>query len=230
MWLALLVVAKARCLLQMGVCKAMLINEIYYALSGEGINVGVPTTIVRTQGCNLRCTYCDSKYTLGDGGVEMSVDSIMLKSDWPCWALISGGESLLQLDLHELVRALRKKGVPIEIETNGSLAPPKWWKEVDSWNADIKCPSSGMCGKSKLDWLGTRSCDQVKFVVSDGQDLEFVHSTVPLPERLSPHVLVSPVYPWTQAWLQRCTEFCKQYVMRLSLQQQKIVFGDIRGV
>lgn len=209
----------------------MKINEIYYALSGEGINAGVPATIVRTHGCNLACRWCDSKYTLDNKeGVQMGVDSILLKSDWPGWALITGGEPLLQPDLHELVKALRKKGVPIEVETNGSLEPPEWWKEVTSWNADIKCPSSGMCGRSLLDWLGTRSCDQVKFVVSDEQDLEFVCSTVPLPEGLSPHILVSPVYPWTQEWLQRCAEFCKKHVMRLSLQQQKIIYQNKRGV
>jgi len=215
----------------MGVYKEMLINEVYYALSGEGVNAGIPVTIIRTQGCNLTCRYCDSKYTLNNKeGVPWGIDTILMRSEWPGWALITGGEPLLQLDLHDLVRALRKRNVPIEVETNGSLEPPKWWKEVDSWNADIKCPSSGMCGRSKLDWLGTRDCDQVKFVVADERDLEFTRVTVPAPKMLRPHILVSPVYPWTQAWLQRCTEFCKQHVMRLSLQQQKIIYGDMRGV
>jgi organic radical activating enzyme len=144
--------------------------------------------------------------------------------------LITGGEPLLQeSELFELVNKLRAKDVLVEIETNGSIAPPWWWTMVTSWSADIKCPSSGMCGKSNLAWLGTRTQDQVKFVVQTEEDLNFARRTYKACY-LGPTVLISPTYPWSTEWLQRCVEFCKETSTRLSLQQQKIIFGERRGV
>ncbi|MCE7734112.1 MAG: 7-carboxy-7-deazaguanine synthase QueE [Candidatus Heimdallarchaeota archaeon] len=41
----------------------MNINEIFESFQGEGPSIGVPSIFVRFSGCNLRCVYCDTKYT-----------------------------------------------------------------------------------------------------------------------------------------------------------------------
>lgn len=210
----------------------MRIDEIYYALSGEGVHAGTPSEIVRLQGCNLACSYCDSKYSRDSKeGVDMSVGDIIARTAWPRWVLITGGEPLLQSgEVCALVNSLTLRDIKVEIETNGSIAPPIWWKIVDSWSADIKCPSSGMSGRSKLDWLGARPCDQVKFVVQNDEDLKFARSIIASHLGVVPTVLISPAYPWTIEWLQKCVEFCKEWEVRLSLQLQKIIYGEKRGV
>jgi len=209
----------------------MRLSETYYSLSGEGVHAGVPAQIVRLQGCNLRCSWCDTPYAQDpDGGRDVRVDTLLATTEWPGWALITGGEPLLQeADVLALVLGLARLGVSVEIETNGSFAPPIWWERVTSWNADIKCPSSGMVGKSRLEWLYLRPCDQAKFVVADDADLAYVALTLSSrPATVT--VLVSPVYPWTTGWLQTCAKFCKAHRVRLSLQQHKIIYGDRRGV
>lgn len=41
----------------------MLISEIFTSIDGESKRAGDLATFVRSVGCNLRCNYCDSKYT-----------------------------------------------------------------------------------------------------------------------------------------------------------------------
>ena len=46
---------------------ALLVNEIFYSIQGESIHSGRPCIFVRLTGCNLRCTYCDTRYAYEDG-------------------------------------------------------------------------------------------------------------------------------------------------------------------
>lgn len=209
----------------------MRFNEFYYTLSGEGISAGLPVSIVRLQGCNLKCKYCDTQYAWDpEGGKATTVSTLVEKNTWRGRVLITGGEPLLQSDsVHELVTALKLRGVTVEVETNGSFPPPTWWREVDCWSADMKCPSSGMMGRSQSSWLGTRKQDQVKFVVSTEEDLTYALRTARCIGKDTPTVLISPTYPWTSAWVQRCAYFCLNQGARLSLQLHKIVWGERRG-
>ncbi len=54
----------------------MKIAELFYSLQGEGSLVGVPSFFIRTSGCNLRCSWCDTPYTSWqpEGG-EMTLDA-----------------------------------------------------------------------------------------------------------------------------------------------------------
>ena len=38
----------------------MLINQVIYTIQCEGLNIGKPSILIRTQGCNLRCPWCDT--------------------------------------------------------------------------------------------------------------------------------------------------------------------------
>ena len=204
-------------------------------LSGEGVHVGVPSVVVRTQGCNLRCWYCDTKDAQEtSGGLAMDIAKIVPrvvahKSRKGIWALITGGEPLLQPDITELVMALNRADVKVEIETNGSLSPPTWWNVVNCWSVDVKCPSSRMSDAFCRDWLGLRAIDQLKFVVGGVNDLTHVLKTIGYSGKVEAEVIISPVYPWNPIWLKECAAFCLQHHLRLSLQQHKLIYGNERG-
>jgi len=216
------------------------INEIFYSIQGEGIHQGIPMVFVRFQGCNLipRCRYCDTPSALSDrGGKEMEVKDILdeigrLSPYYRIWVCITGGEPLWQLDgLEDLVRRLKMGGYQITIETNGTFRPPRWYGLVDSWNADIKCPSSGVCGVSSLEWFKTRFQDQIKFVVGTKEDLDFARGLIRKHWADSPVILVSPIFSSIPSgWLQEVAEFCKEEEVRLSLQLHKVIWGDREGV
>jgi 7-carboxy-7-deazaguanine synthase len=230
----------------------MRINEIFYSIQGEGIYQGIPMVFIRVAGCNLlpKCRYCDTRYAWSpENGKDMNIEDIVDEVDrfspyLKSWVCITGGEPLWQEDeLEKLVRELKKKSYLITIETNGSFEPPRWYTLVDSWNADIKCPSSGVCGVSKEEWFRTRYQDQIKFVVGDIDDLNFTKEVIGRNPLGSPQILISPVSNylidkrggkieeyWNKEWLKEVAEFCKKERARLSLQIHKIIWGEIRGV
>src|SRR3990167_4682597 len=141
-------------------------------------------TFIRLAGCNLNppCAYpCDTMYSWSTkSGKEMEIPGIIQEvKKYTCdWVCVTGGEPLCQ-EIEDLVKGLKVGLYHVEIETNSTFPLPKWWKIVDTWVADIKCPSSGIKQKSRIEeWSKIRPGDQLKFVVSSSEDLKFVLDTV----------------------------------------------------
>lgn len=104
------------------------IREIFFSAAGEGLRQGEPTIFIRFSGCNLRCSFCDTKYAW-KGGKELLPEEILdkiaplknrYKTNWVC---LTGGEPLLQ-DVGALVRLLRRASFRVHIETNGTRPVP----------------------------------------------------------------------------------------------------------
>jgi 7-carboxy-7-deazaguanine synthase len=108
----------------------MKVFEIFNSIDGE-VNrwgQGRVSTFVRLAGCNLRCSYCDTKKTWKtSAGQEIGwrdVGRLVLDAGVDK-VTITGGEPLLQWDdgLRELVSFLDKYGKRVSIETNGTIQP-----------------------------------------------------------------------------------------------------------
>ncbi|MDD1682472.1 MAG: radical SAM protein [Methanoregula sp.] len=156
----------------------MKISEIFRSLQGEGKNQGKPCLFIRLAGCNLNCTWCDTKYSR-EGGMTMSLDSV-LEQVWrvnPPYVCITGGEPLLQADaLESLLASLHKRGTEIDIETNGTIDFSRF-QPYASVCMDVKCPSSGEV--SDLSLLSKiRPEDSVKFVVKDETDCRYAQEVM----------------------------------------------------
>lgn len=152
----------------------MKINEIFKSIQGESIYMGTPTLFIRTAGCNLRCTYCDTKYAYNEGK-EISVDELLniVDSFGMEYVEITGGEPLLQKDTPVLIERLLDKGYKVIVETSGSQ-DIGLIKEEAMIVMDLKCPSSGESKKNNwrnIDRL--KKDDQVKFVIGTREDYEW---------------------------------------------------------
>src|SRR5687768_477170 len=104
----------------------MLIAEIFYSIQGEGELTGVPSVFVRTSGCNLRCTWCDTKYaSWNPEGEELSIPAILerIAAHPGKHVVITGGEPMVAKGIHELAAAIRGTGRHITIETAGTVSP-----------------------------------------------------------------------------------------------------------
>ena len=102
----------------------MKIAEIFYSIQGEGKFTGTPSTFIRTSGCNLRCTWCDTPYaSWSPKGENMNVDEILIKiqENEPKHVVITGGEPMIQPEFPALIKKLRSLGKFVTVETAGTV-------------------------------------------------------------------------------------------------------------
>jgi len=211
----------------------MKITEIYSSIQGETQYAGLPCTLVRTTGCDLRCGYCDTTYAF-NGGRDMSVEDIVAEVVrlGPTLVLLTGGEPMLQRDIGVLAERLLGVGRRVMIETSGAHPLDRLPQEVIRI-VDVKTPASGESHRMRWDLLpGLRPIDAAKFVVADEADYRWAAEVVgkyQLGERTE--VLFSPVHGRLNpqdlvAWMLR-----DQLPARLNLQLHKYVWDPAtRGV
>jgi len=163
--------------------------EIFQSISGEGVSVGNVVTFVRVAGCDLRCTWCDTKYsfkTSGEGIEQLLPDQIIerLNNLGPKEIICTGGEPLEHNKSKRYLPAyLQSKGFNVRIETSGGSNVYSEEEltgfDLNSttrpvYTMDIKCPASRMDSKNifdNIELLDKR--DELKFVAADEQDLSY---------------------------------------------------------
>jgi organic radical activating enzyme len=134
------------------------ISEIFVSIQGEGLYCGQKQVFVRFAGCNLACAYCDEpaaakrrpKRCLAPF-CERTVSSVaaevikLARGSRARAVSLTGGEPLLNREfIKALAPALKKAGLAVHLETNGTL-----YRELaglkgiaDVIAMDIKPPSS----------------------------------------------------------------------------------------
>ena len=152
------------------------VNEIFFSIFGEGVNIGLPCVFVRLQGCNCRCNWCDTKYAQEGQGELMNEDEVIEKvmeyKRMTNWVTITGGEPLLQ-DLHKLLVKLRSEHFYVQVEANGSVEIKDEWL-IEHIAMSPKLSSAGSFSVDKMKYgliKSLRPKDELKFVVSDKNDV-----------------------------------------------------------
>src|SRR5712691_2120398 len=127
----------------------MNVMEIYRSVQGEGTLMGVPTTFVRFFACNLRCSWCDTKYSwsVREGGTWESIApqevAARVHKLGARHIVLTGGEPTLQKELAQLVRILKDKGHHLTVETNTTVFPERVVPLIDLWSLSPKLSSAG---------------------------------------------------------------------------------------
>lgn len=106
------------------------IHSVFYTIQGEGPLAGHPALFIRLAGCNLQCPNCDTDYTSTRTlqTPEKVWDTVVATiGPGKCsLVVLTGGEPLRQ-DIDPLVTLLVKKGMRVQVETNGTLPPIGSW-------------------------------------------------------------------------------------------------------
>jgi len=190
------------------------ITEIFSSFQGEGIYLGVRQIFIRFSGCNLRCKFCDTKYSLNikkrckvwfdeknffylSNPVEVGdlVNIIGRFKDSFHSISLTGGEPLLQVEyLEELTTILKKKGLKIYLETNGTLVNglKRIIKNIDIVSMDIKLPSStglrGFWDEHQKFLKVSKDKVFVKVVVTDDTKISDIVKAVSLVKKINKNI------------------------------------------
>jgi 7-carboxy-7-deazaguanine synthase len=208
----------------------VVIHEIYTSIQGESTHAGRPCIFVRTTGCHLRCTYCDTEHAFHEGR-ERAVDDVIrdvTALDVPLVEL-TGGEPLLQRGAFRLVRALLDAGREVLIETSGGVS----LGDIDrraKLIVDIKTPGSGEAERNVWKNLAllTPGHDEVKLVLVDDADYAWARTQLDrIPRGVT--VLFSPCFPSMDAAKLAERIIADRLPVRFQLQMHKVLWGERRG-
>lgn len=210
---------------------SLLIHEIYSSVQGESSYMGMPCVFIRTTGCHLRCTYCDTEHAFFKGQ-EMLIDEIINKVSSYGIKLVelTGGEPLLQPPCIKLLDKLVEHGFTVLLETSGAVS-------IDAVNRhvkvilDIKTPSSGESHrfiKKNLDvlWHGC----EIKFVISTYEDYVFAKETCQHYNLWHKHhILFSPVVACLDPTLLAEWMVTDKLNARFQMQLHRVLYGETAG-
>lgn len=204
------------------------VNDIFSSLQGEGHHTGRAATFVRFAGCNLRCPFCDTDFTLYR---EMSAEEIVesVKQYTTRFVVLTGGEPSLQID-DALVAALHEAGFYIAVETNGTRLLPEGidWVTVSPKQPLTTTPlpqiESGRVNEIKVVLYGTAN-DILLSVEHLEKEAEYTRDSFHnLP---SPLLFLQPCDVGDAQHNAEITRQCIEYIMQhpcwqLSLQTHKL--------
>lgn len=216
---------------------AMKVIEIFDSIDGEGIFTGCLSTFIRLSGCNMRCSYCDTRYAFS-GGTDIQVSDIVSKAEQigNKHITITGGEPLIHNDVKSLVDALCDSGFIVNIETNGSVDVREFQRENTVITMDYKTISSGENSKMRKERLEQlRKCDVLKIVCNES-DFDDIKRMLKSTE-ISASIFISPIFGEIEA--SNLVEFAKELRnrnisrndMRVQVQLHKVIWDpQKRGV
>ncbi len=205
------------------------INEIFYSLQGEALEVGLPSVFIRLTGCPLRCSYCDTKYAF-KGNNLIAINDIVTEVEKynTKHVCVTGGEPLAQKNCNILLDILISKDYKVSLETSGSIDIDNVDDRV-SIVMDIKTPSSGESKQNKyINIAKLQTNDQLKFVIGSKSDFDW---SVDILEKYptKAETLFSPVFGDVEPnqladWILE-----EQLYVRMQLQLHKLLWGDVKG-
>ena len=164
------------------------IAEVYSSLQGEGRLAGTPSVFVRTSGCNLRCSWCDTPFTSWNPtGTNRSVADVVeeVLNHGLKHVVITGGEPLLSPEINLLCSRLKESKQHITIETAATVIPDDGPPPANLMSLSPKLQSSTPAPETgwqrrhedrrRRDDILQRLCatpSQIKFVIDSPADLD----------------------------------------------------------
>jgi len=139
--------------------------EEFFSLQGEGYHMGKAAYFIRLGGCDVGCSWCDSRFSWNPNIHPMiNTDDIIdhvLKSGTDS-VVVTGGEPLMW-NLDYLCSELKKKNINTFIETSGAYPMSGQWDWICLSPKRNMPPVAEIC----------IAADELKVIIQDKSDFEW---------------------------------------------------------
>jgi len=222
--------------------------EIFCSVQGEGVNIGKPAVFLRLGLCNLKCTWCDTKYTWDwttynpkEQLVEMPLGDIeqeILRHNRK-YLVVTGGEPMIQQNrLIPLLKHLEGSGFFIEVETNGTIIPDQRLVNlVDHWSVSPKLRNSGNSQSLRevpecYRLFAGITSSHFKYVIQSEDDFKEVQTLADRYDLVPEKIILMPEAQSREDLLDRSrwvVELCKAQGYIFSTRLHILLWGNERG-
>jgi 7-carboxy-7-deazaguanine synthase len=145
--------------------KRLPLVEEFYTIQGEGFHAGKAAYFIRLGGCDVGCTWCDSRFSWNpDLHPVIETDSIIRKviASGTDSVVVTGGEPLM-CNLDYICRILKDLKISTFLETSGAYPLSGIWDWICLSPKQNMPPGSEICGIA----------DELKIIVEDKTDLDW---------------------------------------------------------
>ncbi|MFA5303702.1 MAG: anaerobic ribonucleoside-triphosphate reductase activating protein [Candidatus Nanoarchaeia archaeon] len=143
--------------------------------------------VIFTAGCNFRCHYCHNPELVNPELPFMAEDKVLKKieskKEWVDGIVITGGEPTLHKDLPEFIKKIKKMGLMIKLDTNGTN--PEMLKKlideklVDYIAMDVKAPLEEYSKITCTEFDTNLIKQSIEIIKTSGIDYEFRTTILP---------------------------------------------------
>jgi organic radical activating enzyme len=187
--------------------------EEFFSLQGEGFHTGKAAYFIRLGGCDIGCSWCDSRFawnpdlhpvietkSIIDRVVDSGADSVV----------VTGGEPLMW-NLDDLCKGLKNKNISTFIETSGAYQLTGMWDWICLSPKQNMPPIADIC----------KGADELKVIISNKSDFEWAEKYQKL-VRVECKLFLQPEWSLFETIIAEVVEYIKKNpVWRISLQAHK---------
>ncbi|MGE5349561.1 MAG: 7-carboxy-7-deazaguanine synthase QueE [Actinomycetota bacterium] len=189
--------------------------EEFYSVQGEGCNTGRAAYFIRIGGCDVCCSWCDTKYSWNAELHPMvSIESIAVNvaTAGADSVVVTGGEPLMW-NMGPLCELLKSRGIETFLETSGAYPLTGRWDWITLSPKRNSPPLPGIWGVA----------NELKVVIQDGTDFEDAEK---YSRNVGPgcQLLLQPEWSRYREMIAAITEYVKKNPRwRVSLQAHKFM-------
>ncbi|MCU0455155.1 MAG: 7-carboxy-7-deazaguanine synthase QueE [Bacteroidales bacterium] len=139
--------------------------EDFYSIQGEGFHTGKAAYFIRIGGCDVGCSWCDTRFAWNADIHPMTSTAEIVKRAVGSGAdsvVVTGGEPLMW-NLGPLTDGLKRNDICTFMETSGAYPLSGKWDWICLSPKRNMPPSRAIC----------RSADELKVIIESSDDLEW---------------------------------------------------------
>jgi organic radical activating enzyme len=139
--------------------------EEFYTIQGEGYHTGKPAYFIRVGGCDVGCSWCDTKFSWNPAlhPVVPAEQVIQHVLEQPASAVVVTGGEPLMVNMDYLTAQLKQHGIETFLETSGAYPLSGHWDWI------CLSPKKTLPPREAI----FQAADELKVIISTAEDIDW---------------------------------------------------------